>query len=1454
VAVSPNTFSCPDIGVHPLKLSVRDAYGNTSTCTSSVTVDAPIITSGTLTGLVVDPIPVPVLPADDLIEVTACPGGIAIPKDIQLTLNLDGSSTITPANIVTWQISEDEGATWIDVAGTAGLTQHTLLDLLSTTLVRIVFNSGNCVEYSPLAVIRFLPPDQPPIITNVTSTLICLGDSVSITAESFYENGGQFSGGGQFNEANPDGWAVDGIEGDLNASGNNTNSNRWKETNGPAVFGNLRYDTTDNTKFGIANGPRLTTLETPIFNTVGMTPSEAILEFYQAYYFCSGAEGKIELSLDGGTTYDIVLTTDQSDNYIGPNDSGFAWNGNNCGNGPNGKRVTSDPLQFASIDLSAYVGMANLRIQFTFDALGVSSCTDNFPVDPGYACTVGNTNETVVSSWVIDDVGFPYAIIDEELEWTDENNTVVATGNTVSVTPVTPGLQEYGVTALVNGCRADTDDGTEFVTIETSLAYAGQDFAPVGSDCGQSTINLNAYDNTLTAVQNFDNGAWETGLYTVPDVSGGDNDYLGTGVTGAWSIMSSTTGSCGSTETFSSLTNPSAIFTAEPGTYTLRWTLSNGCFDEIDVTINSCVSIDFDGSDDFVSLRNNYAISGAFSIENWVKPNAVSGISTIFSKRNVNVTNRGYNLNIENGILKFYWFSASGNGSIESQYAISTDRWYHVAVTFDGATYLLYVDGVSVGSVSGVVNAPGSTSANVEALIGALDASNASNNTVVNNYHGWIDEVKIWNTALTASQLHQMMNQEIDNNTAVRGAILQLDIAGLSWANLEGYYRMNVDCGYLNADKGARGRLRNMSSSQQQTAPLPYTSLVDNQDWSTDNTWTNFPVWDAPNSVGIDGVTPIDWNIVRISHDINSGDKDITVLGLISDTPTKELTMTDPLTTQDETNNGQGLRVTHYLRLDGSIDLVGESQLLQDEGSILDEASSGRIERDQQGTSNLYNYNYFSSPVTLQGAANNSDYALGGILRDGTNTNENPLQSVNWTTAHDANPATDPITISSRWLYTYADFPQNSYSDWSAVGATGGVKSGLGFTMKGSGAATAVQNYVFEGKPNNGTIINTISSGFQAMVGNPYPSSIDANEFIDDNGPLGTGSIDGTLYFWEHFVSNATHYLEEYEGGYAAYNKIGGLPPYIPIEISGDGSFSKTPGRYIPVGQGFFITASATGGNVNFYNDQRSFVREQTGTSVFMEANDASIDFGNTEVENTMTYDPPQDNIQKVRIEFITPDEYSRPLLLGFVPDGTATDGIDYGYDAALSDVFDNDMCWIIEDQYFSIQGVGAFDALQQFPLGLFVANQGVVKIKLQDLENFDEELNVFIYDELYGTYAQINTNDYEIALDAGEYLNRFYLAFTDQEALSVPQVESSNIILSYLNESDEVYLNTFNKVEVKTIQLLNILGQEVMLWSTIENKNGIVRIPIEKLAQGNYIIRVNGKKGEVITKKVIIE
>uniref|UniRef100_UPI003F49240A T9SS type A sorting domain-containing protein n=1 Tax=Psychroserpens mesophilus TaxID=325473 RepID=UPI003F49240A len=532
---------------------------------------------------------------------------------------------------------------------------------------------------------------------------------------------------------------------------------------------------------------------------------------------------------------------------------------------------------------------------------------------------------------------------------------------------------------------------------------------------------------------------------------------------------------------------------------------------------------------------------------------------------------------------------------------------------------------------------------------------------------------------------------------------------------------------------------------------------------------------------------------------------------------------------------------------------VGESQLLQNEGSVLDTSSSGKLERDQQGTSNLYNYNYWSSPVSaININSNNTPYSIDDVLKDGTNSSS--PQDLQWTNAHNAIGTTVPITMSNRWLYAYENYPEDSYASWRALTEEDNLSTGLGFTMKGSGAGDPVddvQNYVFVGKPNNGTIITPVTIGNQALVGNPYASAIDAEQFIKDNLPGvvansgSTQSIDGTLYFWEHYTSNFTHVLEDYEGGYATYNLSGGNPAVSPPLVSENGVPTKLPGQYIPVGQGFFVTSSNTGGSIQFKNSQRQFVRENVSNSQFIRSAGTT-----TYQENSIS------EIQRVRIDFKTPEGAKRPLLLAFTADNQASDGFDFGYDAENADAsFANDMFWEIENKDFSTQGVGEFNESSQYPLNVYISTTGTYEIALNSIENFENQIDVFVFDSITNNYFNISNDVFQITLDANNYLNRFYVTFSEENTLSNTDFTQNQFIINFLETSQEIYVKSMNISNVKRVRLINLLGQEIHSWKNIKDFffDSAIKIPVKNLSSGTYIVKVE-TLNFTHNKKIIIK
>ncbi|WP_418264913.1 LamG-like jellyroll fold domain-containing protein [Flavobacterium faecale] len=889
--------------------------------------------------------------------------------------------------------------------------------------------------------------------------------------------------------------------------------------------------------------------------------------------------------------------------------------------------------------------------------------------------------------------------------------------------------------------------------------------------------------------------------------------------------------------------------------------------------------MDFDGTNDYVDFKKtNYDLNSDFSIEVWAKTTqSNANIQTILSKRNGSTLGNGYDLRVQNDFVTFRW---NATGSMTSPYKISSNRWFHIAVTYSNNVYKLYIDGILMVTKSGgslpIVN-------NYRTLLGAMDQDST---TPINYFKGWIDELKIWNVALNEEQIHQMMNQEIKEqttgNNVVYGEIIPLPIYGLNWTNLKGYYRMDqFGCGYLNGNfgVGADGKLKNITTSEPQTAPLPYYT-VRNGDWTNTSAATPWAygnsVWDYPNSTGING-QPIDWNIVRSLHDLNSTAKDITLLGLKSESG--KIIMANPVQTLNENNNGQGLWITHYLKLDGFIDLVGESQLVQKRyntvqvsESVFDEASSGYIKRDQQGQKNSFNYNYWSSPVTIRGAANNSPYNLNGVLRDGTDSQNPKLINFGSTAFFADGPLESPIKITTRWIWSYnsktlaSNSELQNYYLWNHIKNTGLLNVGEGFTMKGSGGTASLlstQNYSFIGKPNSGTINLGLPYEQTYLVGNPYPCALDADEFIKDNIKdcadcrASTNVFNGALYYWDHLGITNNHTLAEYEGGYATYTLMGGTLATVNGDLNSQSGNkgNRVPGRYIPVAQSFFIdaaletsitgsTTTVQGGALIFKNSQRQFYKEGNTNSIFMKPG--------TTTKST-TVNKVVDSRPKIRIGYKTTAGKHRQLLLG--SDKNTTNKFDLGYDAPMFDLNGDDLYFNLNNNPFVIQAVPNFNNDQIIPLGIVIAKTGKSTIKIDELENISNEKPIYVHDNITNEYFDLNLGDFSITLPAGKYNNRFTLRFAkENEILAVAENKLKKDIYVYFAENN-YSLNINNNSDdtiIKKMYLYNSIGQDIENWDVENNEQTNIKIPLKKVSSGVYIVKTITNKGDFSTSIII--
>lgn len=874
-------------------------------------------------------------------------------------------------------------------------------------------------------------------------------------------------------------------------------------------------------------------------------------------------------------------------------------------------------------------------------------------------------------------------------------------------------------------------------------------------------------------------------------------------------------------------------------------------------------TIDFDGIDDYLDTATFINAWGDATLMAWVKlDNSFANEGFIAGQRmfNIEITSaRAFKVNININNSTSYSVQTSG---------VKLNQWYHVTALYSGATSELkvYLNGEEVGQVT--IPASSWLSNNSSNTDGGLSVGRYPG-TSTKYFKGSIDEIRVFSNALTEAQIQQMVCQEIRvSGSYIRGAIIDKDIiddttsAKIATTKLEAYYPMTVMQLSKSTDNSIYGRdisLHNIETIQDQTAPMPYeTKSGGDGNWANANNWLYGDVWD------ITGNHP-DCAIVSIQDDLYTNTTH-TVLGMSIDSG-REL----------DVQNNAGIINTWFLKLDGKLDLNGESQLVQTEFSDLDVSSSGRIEIDQQGKADIYSYNHWSAPVNpVNTSANNTDYSIAGVLKDGTDP-MNP-QNINFiSSGHNGAPGS-PITLADYWMFKYVNQPDD-YGNWFSghVRSTGNIAVGEGYTLKGPGAATTSQNYVFEGKPNNArkasvdampgndAVQLTIGGNNVYLVGNPFPSALDAHKFIDDNiaaietngDVIGSGTLTGALYFWDHW-GGGSHALEDYQGGYATLNKAGATYAIPDPDVSGvdtSNSNKALPQRYIPVGQGFFIQGDPDGGVIEFNNSQRVFQREMDGNSTFVSTNVSDNSRLASSTVSELQQNEVEEEIDRVYFRFTTPQGPQRQLLLA-VKEGL-TEGIDYGYDAKLiEDHQPTDCAWMVSDTRMVIQSIGSIYNELELPLQIKVGNEGICKFEVESLADLSDSVNVYLVDKELGSSDQLEAGSaIEFYLGAGLYDDRFYLKF-EEIPLAIDEVEEAiedNLLVFYQSSMKAINISNAETFSLNELMVYNILGQQV--YVDHKNHQNINELSINStFSTGTYLVKFKYNDTVSVTRKVVVK
>jgi len=162
-------------------------------------------------------------------------------------------------------------------------------------------------------------------------------------------------------------------------------------------------------------------------------------------------------------------------------------------------------------------------------------------------------------------------------------------------------------------------------------------------------------------------------------------------------------------------------------------------------------ALSFDGSDDYVDCGygESLNITDAITIEAYVKFSSLEQTGVIYSRGEHFAYYKGVMLSIRtNNVLEFWLGNGTEAGVLDSVSGVPTNQFSHVAGVWDGTTMIVYINGESKGtdSFSGPIVYHTS-----HAVIGARSAGGR-------NFSGIIDEVRVYDRALTAEEISDLCN------------------------------------------------------------------------------------------------------------------------------------------------------------------------------------------------------------------------------------------------------------------------------------------------------------------------------------------------------------------------------------------------------------------------------------------------------------------------------------------------------------------------------------------------------------------------------------------------------------------------------------------------------------------------------------------------------------------------
>ena len=522
------------------------------------------------------------------------------------------------------------------------------------------------------------------------------------------------------------------------------------------------------------------------------------------------------------------------------------------------------------------------------------------------------------------------------------------------------------------------------------------------------------------------------------------------------------------------------------------------------------------------------------------------------------------------------------------------------------------------------------------------------------------------------------------------------------------------------------------------------------------------------------------WNGTSWTNGLPSKEKQVVFAGDYTSSSTLEMcsiSVTGNAIVTFNTNN--------HLWVRGEIDVENTAKLIMNSGAniyqIEEVLNNGDVEVNRGTQLKRLDYAGWSSPVANQNLKLFSPNTLNTRFYE-----YNPAGGTTATAYVSLDPLTNNFTMAKGYMIRAANNLPTTAVPW---------------------------NGKFTGTPYNGRINSNIENfgtnlGYN-LIGNPYPSPLNIEEFITGN----TNNIDGTLYFWTN--TNAAVGGVYLENNFASKNLSGATAATNGTLI---------PDDYVQTSQGFFV--NALGNNPIYFTNS---MRNPTSNNQFI--NKAATN----------------NNSEKHRF-WLNLEEENQPqnqILIGYIEN--ATNGLDNGYDGKLFNNGSSSLYSLINNEKMVIQAKALpFNNQDIVPLGFSTENAGMFTISLHNTDGlFSDNQDIFLNDKSLNVITNLKNNNYSFASSNGTFNNRFEIVYTNNTLSNTEIVDNSLIVYTNTNG-----IHIKHNQEIESISVYDTLGRVLLNKSNINQSE----YSINNIADRNQVLFISilDVNNKTIIKKVV--